>query len=120
MAPEQYDVNLITAGSRFDGTVEFSNYTRFEGSIRGTLKGVPGSELIVGEQGVVEGKIEGDKVIIDGFVRGEIHATAKVTISESGRVIGQITAPSVEIKFGGYFDGKCSMLGLLPEQTGNA
>ena len=114
MAVNSHDVNLITAASRFEGTVEFSNYTRFDGYIRGTLKGNPGSELVLGENGVVEGKIEGDIVIIDGFVRGNIYATAKVIISETGRVIGEITAPSVAVKFGGYFDGKCSMEALLP------
>lgn len=117
MAVEQHDVNLITAGSRFDGTVEFSNYTRFEGYIAGTLKGTPGSEIVLGENGVVEGKIDGDTVIIDGFVRGDIKASSKVIISETGRVIGEIIAPSVAIKFGGYFDGKCAMEALLPAST---
>lgn len=110
----RYEVNLITAGSRFDGTVEFSSYTRFDGYIRGTLKGVAGSELVLGENGVVEGKIEGETVTIDGFVRGDIKASNKVVISETGRVIGEIRAPSVAIKFGGYFDGKCAMEALLP------
>jgi cytoskeletal protein CcmA (bactofilin family) len=103
------NVNLITAGSKFEGTVEFSDFTRFEGYIRGHLKGLPGSQLILGENGVVEGSVEGDTIIIDGFVRGDIAATTKVVISETGRVIGQIKAPSVAIKFGGYFDGKCEM-----------
>ena len=103
------NVNLITAGSRFEGTVEFQAYTRFEGYLNGTLRGGTGSELILGENGVVEGKVEGDTVVIDGFVRGDIVATTRVVISETGRVIGEITAPSVAIKFGGYFDGKCAM-----------
>lgn len=117
MAVEPHDVNLITAGSRFEGTVEFTNYTRFEGYVRGTLKGSPGSELVLGQNGVVEGKIDGDTVVIDGFVRGDIKATSKVVISETGRVIGEITSPSVAIKFGGYFDGKCAMESLLPATT---
>lgn len=103
------DVNLITAGSRFEGTVEFRDYTRFEGYIHGTLKGSLGSELIVGESGVVEGKVEGDVVVIDGFVRGDIAALSKVVITGTGRVVGEIQAPSVKVEFGGYFDGKCSM-----------
>ena len=102
-------INLITPGSRFEGLVEFSDYTRFEGFIKGTLRGNKGSELILGENGVVEGLIEAETVTIDGFVRGNITATHKVVISETGRVIGEIKSPSVAIKFGGYFDGTCAM-----------
>lgn len=118
MSPDE--VNLITAGSKFEGVVEFNEFTRFEGYIRGTLKGKEGSELVLGENGVVEGNIDGDVVIIDGFVRGDIKALRKVVISETGRVIGEIQAPSVAIKFGGYFDGKCEMGAALvnePQDT---
>jgi cytoskeletal protein CcmA (bactofilin family) len=106
------NVNLITAGTRLEGTIEFQAFTRFEGLLQGTLKGAPQSELILGENAVVEGKIMGDVVIIDGFVRGDIVATSKVVITETGRVIGEIDAPNVAIKFGAYFDGKCAMSSL--------
>ena len=109
------NMNLITAGSSFEGSVEFGDFTRFEGYVRGTLKGRPGSHLIIGENGVVEGKVEGDTVIIDGFVRGDITATTKVVVSETGRVIGEISSPSVAIKFGGFFEGKCAMGSILPQ-----
>ncbi len=105
-------VNIISVTSKLEGTVEFSEYTRFEGFIRGKLVGKPGSEIILGENGVVEGEIEGDVVIIDGFVRGNITATTKVVVSETGRVIGEINAPNVAIKFGAHFDGKCAMQSL--------
>lgn len=112
---ERDAVNLISTGSRFEGTIEFSDYTRFEGFVSGTLKGSRGSELIVGENGVVEGKVEGDIVVIDGFVRGDIKAANKVIISGTGRVVGEISSPSVSIEFGGFFDGKCTM-GILPKE----
>ncbi|MEW6057091.1 MAG: polymer-forming cytoskeletal protein [Bdellovibrionota bacterium] len=106
---EADSLNIITAGTKLDGTVEFKDYTRFEGFISGTLRGLPGSEVVIGEQGVIEGSVEGDILIIDGFVRGTITATTKVIISETGRVIGEIHSPNIAIKFGGYFDGSCAM-----------
>lgn len=104
-----HNVNIITSGSKFDGTIEFENYTRFEGVIQGTLRGSAGSELILGQNAMVDGQVEGDTIIVGGFVRGNIIAKSKVIISETGRVIGEIRAPSVAIKFGGFFDGKCAM-----------
>lgn len=102
-------VNLISAGSRFEGTVEFSQYTRFEGYLEGKLRGTEGSTLVLGENGFVEGLVDGDQIIIDGFVRGEIKAKTSVVVSETGRVVGQIISPSIAIKFGGFFDGQCFM-----------
>ena len=112
---ERDNINLITSGSRFEGTVEFADFTRFEGYVHGVLRGGAGSELIVGENGVVEGKVEGDVIVIDGFVRGDIRALTKVVITGTGRVVGEILAPSICIEFGGYFDGKCSMERLQPK-----
>lgn len=106
---ERDEINLIAAGSRFEGTVEFAEFTRFEGYVRGMLRGGAGSQLIVGENGVVDGKVEGDIVIIDGFVRGDIQATTKVIITGTGRVVGEVVSPSFSIEFGGFFDGKCAM-----------
>lgn len=107
-------MNLIHCSSKFEGTLEIEAYTRFDGQLKGALKGLPGSELIVGEKGLVEGAISGDTVIVDGFVRGNIVATKKVLISATGRVIGEIRSPNISIDFGGYFDGKCFMESLLP------
>ena len=105
---ENKKINIISSTSKLEGTVEFSEYTRFEGYITGKVIGKPGSEIILGENAVVEGEINGDTVIIDGFVRGNISASTKVVVSETGRVIGHINSPSVAIKFGAHFDGKCA------------
>jgi len=113
---EHERLNLITQATRFEGTVEFNDYTRFDGYLKGVLRGLLGCEIILGENGVVEGKIEADIVTIDGFVRGEIRATTKVVVSETGRVVGQIHSPSLAIKFGGYFDGSCEMNSVQPEE----
>lgn len=110
-------VNLITEGSRFEGTLEFRDYTRFEGTLNGTLLGMAGSEVIIGENGVVEGRVECDTVTVDGYVRGEIVARRKIIVSGTGRVIGDLSAPSVEILFGAHFDGKCKMENALPAKS---
>jgi len=110
-------MNLITSGTKIEGTLEVNDTTRFEGVLSGTLRGLKGSEIIIGEGGIIEGRIECESIIIDGFVRGDIIATAKVKISGSGKVIGQVKAPSFSVEFGGYFYGDSSMGDLIPEAT---
>ena len=99
--------NLITTETKLKGTVTFSGFTRFDGAIEGNIVGRPGSEIVLGETGVVEGQINGDLIIIDGFVRGDVEATGKIVLTETGRVIGTLKAPSIAISFGAFFEGSC-------------
>lgn len=110
MSSEIDRTNLITSETKFTGTVSFSGFTRFDGSIEGNIIGQAGSELVVGETGVVEGKVQGDIVIIDGFIRGDVEASSKIIVTETGRVIGTLRAPSIAIGFGAFFEGKCETL----------
>lgn len=112
-------VNIIDQHSSIMGKFEFNHYTRFEGKFSGELIGGSESELVVSQNAVIEGKIIGHTIIIDGYVRGDIYASNKIVVSGSGRMIGNLFAPSVEIQFGSLFDGKCIMESQLPINTKN-
>ncbi|HRK03126.1 MAG TPA: polymer-forming cytoskeletal protein [Oligoflexia bacterium] len=110
MANEIDKTNLITTDTKLEGTVTFSGFTRFDGSISGNIVGQPGSEIVLGETGVVEGRVNGDVVIIDGFIRGEVEASSRIVLTETGRVIGKLRAPSIAIGFGAFFEGTCETI----------
>ncbi len=101
------EINLIQARTRISGDLLLGGFTRFNGVVIGKVQIEGPSEFVLEENGVVEGEIEGHVVIVDGFVRGDIRAREKIVISESGRVIGNLTAPNVSIQFGATFNGKC-------------
>lgn len=100
------DVTLLSQGSLIKGDVSFDRMTRVHGRIEGKVRGLKGSVIVVGETGTVHGEIDGDEVIIDGFVCGDVHASTKVTVSESGRLIGNVHAAKLEVRFGAHFEGK--------------
>lgn len=101
------NLNIISEQTKITGTLEVQNYTRFHGCLKGTILGHPNSELIIGVNGVVEGNITADLIIIDGFVRGDICATSGIKISSTGRVIGNIKSSNLSLEFGAYFEGTC-------------
>lgn len=102
-------ITLVSEGSRIEGKAVFESIAKIFGTLKGEVVGMPGSTLILCESGVVEGRIEAEDLIIDGFVRGEISATSKVQITSTGRVVGDIRSPSLQIDTGGYFEGSCAM-----------
>src|SRR5258706_10598823 len=66
--------------------------------------------LVVTETGEIESDIKVAVAIIDGQVRGNIHATERVELRSHARVIGNIEAPAVAIQPGAVFEGRCHFL----------
>ena len=122
-------INIIAEGTRIEGQVLFDHVTRVHGVLVGEVHAKEGSNLILSETAVIEGNIDADTLIIDGYVRGDIMAKARVVISRTGRVIGNIQTASLILEFGAHFEGRCSMekekvgektpklLNLTPELT---
>lgn len=100
------EITLLSQGSLIKGDVTFDKMTRIHGRIEGKVYGLAGSAIIVGETASIHGEIEGDEIIIDGFVHGNVRATSKITISECGRLLGNVSAPIFEVKFGAHFEGR--------------
>ena len=114
-------INIIAVGSRLEGKIVFENISRVHGTLVGQIEAKDGSTLILGESGMIEGTVHADTLMIDGFIQGNIHARTKVTISGTGRVLGNIKTPSLTIGFGAFFEGECLMEKLVaPSAPGSA
>ncbi len=102
---QETTTNLIAPGTLLEGKIVFENTTRIHGTLKGEVLSKPESTLILCESGRVEGNIQADTLIVGGYVKGDITATTKVTLTKTGRVIGNIKSPCLAIEFGAYFEG---------------
>ena len=100
------DVTLIGECTQVKGEIHYGSFSRIHGRIEGSLHGEKGSFLVIAESAAIQGDIHCDEVVIDGFVRGNVIAKNKVTISRSGRLIGNVKSPHFEVQFGAHFEGK--------------
>ncbi|MGZ3654319.1 MAG: bactofilin family protein [Bdellovibrionota bacterium] len=100
------EVTLLSQGSLIKGDLTFDQMTRLHGRVEGRIVGLAGSVIVIGETASVHGEILGDEIIIDGFVHGNVTATTKITLSESGRLLGNVKCPKFEVKFGAHFEGR--------------
>lgn len=103
---DDQQVTLLAESTEIEGRVVFGDIARIFGRIQGDVVGKPGSRLVLGRSCTVEGRVSGDSVIVDGTVTGEIHCTGQVEISSTGRVLGDITAPQVQVSPGAHVQGK--------------
>lgn len=108
------ELTLFSQGSLIKGEVTLDRVARVHGRIEGKVFGLENSVIIIGETASVHGEIRGDEIIVDGFVYGDIYATGKVTVSECGRLIGNVQSPKFEVKFGAHFEGRANTTGSTP------
>lgn len=91
------------------GAFRFEGILRIDGYASGSLISQTGT-LIVGESGEVESNIAVATAIVDGFLRGDIHATERVELGSHARVFGNIRSPALSIQPGAVFEGECHFL----------
>lgn len=91
------------------GEIKFEGTLRVDGYAAGFLSSLTGT-LIIGESGKLEADLIVATAIIDGFLRGNIHATENVVLGSHARVFGDIESPALSIQTGAVFEGQCHFL----------
>ena len=95
--------------------IDFSGVLNFEKPflIRGKVSGEINARglLVVDENAVVNADIEAPRVVIRGFVKGNITAAEKVEVAVTGRLEGNVSAPEIFMETGCIFNGSCTMTG---------
>lgn len=102
------DLNgFLDAGSHITGNLHFEDTFRIEGKLTGGVDS--DGELVVGERGDVEGEIKARLVFVSGTVRGTLHATERVEITSTGKVLADLYTPALKLEEGAILEGRCFM-----------
>ena len=102
---------IIGPGSVLEGPLTTKESTRIDGTIKGNVT-VSGA-LIVGQSARIVGTVSCMNAYIAGEVEGNISAPqGKVEISDSGKVIGDISCKGIIIDENAVFHGSCAMTGV--------
>ena len=94
----------IGEGSVFDGNFYVSGSILIEGKFQGDIR--TEDQLIVGPTGKVKTDIVAKRVTIAGTLIGNIVASEEVNLEESGKVLGDIRTPKLNVEQGVVIDGK--------------
>jgi cytoskeletal protein CcmA (bactofilin family) len=101
-------VAMIGSGISIAGDVTADSNLKVEGTIEG--RSVQTShDIEVAESGKVTASIDARVVRIGGEVTGDVNGAEKVVIVKSGRVLGNIVAPRVQLEDGALFRGSIDM-----------
>jgi len=98
------------------GEVNGSEDLTIEGQVDGKIE-LRQHMLTIGPNGRITAEVFAKSVVILGTVTGNVTATEKVNIRESGSVDGDITAPRVAIAEGAHFRGNVDMSTKISNST---
>lgn len=98
------------------GLFTCDGFVRVEGRLQGEVRC---KELLVSHQGIVEGRVVADHVVVHGIVRGDIYAQFIELMADSN-VEGEIYHAELHLEPGSWFEGKsrrhADALALAPAQ----
>jgi cytoskeletal protein CcmA (bactofilin family) len=95
--------SVLAAGLTIEGKIEGNGNVRVAGNFKGnvTVKG----ELTIEPSAKVEGEVKADAVLVGGEVRGQIAASSRVELRESGVLVGDLKAGSLTVAAGSKMRG---------------
>jgi cytoskeletal protein CcmA (bactofilin family) len=91
-----------------NGELSGSEDLTIEGRVDGKIE-LRDHILTVGSNGRIKAQVSAKAIVVLGHVTGNLNATEKVDIKESGSVEGDIVSPRVAIADGSHFKGSIDM-----------
>jgi cytoskeletal protein CcmA (bactofilin family) len=92
---------ILGAGASFEGKLTYEGAVRIDGRFAGEIS--TEGALLVGPGAEVRATIRAGSIIIEGRVHGDLDLRA------SGRLVGNLTTPSLAVERGAVLEGQCRM-----------
>jgi cytoskeletal protein CcmA (bactofilin family) len=104
--------SLIASGSRIEGDIKFIEGLRVDGEVYGDIRSNPEqtSLLVISEAATVQGEIHADHVIINGTVRGPVHARELLELQPKAQIEGDVSYRALEMHQGAVISGQLKPL----------
>jgi cytoskeletal protein CcmA (bactofilin family) len=103
-----HDVTHVGRSVVLKGDLSGEEDLTIEGEVKGRID-LPDHELTIGASGRIEAELAAKAVVVVGTVTGNIRATERVEIHDSGSVTGDIQAPRLLIHEGAVINGSVDM-----------
>ncbi|MBN7768450.1 polymer-forming cytoskeletal protein [Marinobacter daepoensis] len=105
-APGHFDT-LISGKTTIEGDVHFSGGLHVDGTIKGRVVAEDSSEAVVrlSEVGEIVGDVVAPHIIVNGKVKGDVHASTHLELAEKAVVTGNVYYRLIEMAIGASVNG---------------
>jgi len=100
--------SLIAEGSHIVGHISFSDGLRIDGEVSGNIGASEDhpSILVISESAKVLGEVTADHIIINGTVKGPVHARQMLELQPKARIEGDVHYAALEMHQGALITGQ--------------
>ena len=98
---------LVASSAEIRGDISFTGGLHVQGRVEGniTVTG-EGGRLVIGETGSVVGEINVPRIVINGNVEGDVHASEHLELAEKAAIQGNVYYTVIEMVAGARVNGK--------------
>ena len=99
---------LIGPNSLIDGDLNFSGGCHIDGEVVGNLNADPETKsvLSISDIGKIDGSVTVPYVMLNGAVKGDIHASQRIDLGATARVYGDVYYNLIQMAEGAEINGK--------------
>ncbi len=99
---------VIGIDTEITGDINFKGGMHIDGKVIGNISGEEGSlsAITVSDQGVIEGDIKVDSIILNGTVIGDVYGEERVELASEARVTGTVYYHLLEMAMGAEVNGQ--------------
>jgi cytoskeletal protein CcmA (bactofilin family) len=98
---------ILASGATLEGNLNVPGGIRVDGKMKGEIFST--GTVIIGKDGILEGTIKANNVIIGGKYIGKLLAKERLIIEASANVTGELQAKRLAIGEGATFEGSFTM-----------
>jgi cytoskeletal protein CcmA (bactofilin family) len=100
--------SLIAEGSQITGNMVFSEGLRIDGEVVGNIRANADqpSILVISESAKVTGEVFADHIIVNGQVKGPLHAGQMLELQPKARIEGDVEYAALEMHQGALITGQ--------------
>jgi len=102
-------IDIIEKTTKVVGDITSKADFRIDGNVEGTI--ITTGKVVVGENGVVSGKITCSNSDIAGLIKGSLDVSGILSLKSSARVEGDVVAGKLAVESGANVDANISMKG---------
>ena len=98
---------VIGTGVEVEGTLQSNGDITVDGHVQGDV--ITSGNITIGINGVIDGSINGDNIMLAGHVNGDVLSSGETHLTESCKLLGNITTKLIAIDSGANFLGTITM-----------
>ncbi|HEC19963.1 MAG TPA: polymer-forming cytoskeletal family protein [Gammaproteobacteria bacterium] len=98
--------SLIGSGTEIHGDVHFKDGLHIDGVVKGNVVAEGDTSMLtMSEEGRIEGEVRVHNLVLNGEVRGDVHASEHIELAPAARVTGNVYYNLIEMAMGAEVNG---------------